>query len=735
MNTDQAIPVPYDRAAPTASPTEPGRWRESVASGTLTVFAIVAPLLAALGLFVRSTHRGPQDLLPLVAVGLLLPALRLWRNLSVRRRAMVGVLILFVAAFLLIARFGFAAGLSVVVVVTCVLGVIIFGRGTGFVMIGAAALAYVAIGVLVGRGILRLAAPEVDPLLLRNWLRLAASTSLQSALLASVVDFVIRHVEANARATAAALEELRTAYDDLRGKEERYRSLVDHCLDGVLLTNPSGEILEANPAFCRIVGRTAEEICSLGREGVVDPEDPRLARLLEDRRQSGTMRGELTMVRGDGRKVPVEISSAMFTDRHGELRTSLSVRDLTDRKRADRDQRLLAEIGSVMGPRHHESSLSDVAPLLVRDFADLGVFYLVQADGELRRAAAATRDPAKAWIADVIMQLPTTPSDDHVTRQVLRDRRPMIRPLTPERVEEQAETPAHLRALRAAALKSSLLVPLLVGESCVGVMGLASASEPFEERDLPLAVEIGRRCALFVESGRLRRSEKRATHARDEVLAIVAHDLRSPLGSFMMQLALLRRPHGLPERRSLKPVDALERAVLKMSRTLEDLVEVTQLEFGRLNLARARVPVADLIAEVLEALREQAVSSSLELHGDVPPHVPDVWADKSRILQVLENLVGNAMKFTRHGSVHLGARAEGSEVVFWVADTGIGIAPEDVPQVFDRFSQAKKSSRAGSGLGLAIVNGIVQAHGGRVWVDSKLGSGSTFFFSLPMGPV
>jgi PAS domain S-box-containing protein len=735
MNTDRVIPFPYDRVADTALSTEPGRWRESVASGTLTVFAIVAPLLAALGLFVRSTHRGLQDLLPLVAVGLLLPALRLWRSLSVRRSAMVGVSILFVAAFLLISRFGFAAGLSVVVVVTCVLGVIIFGRGMGFVMIGAAAFAYVAIGVLVGKGILRLAAPEVDPLLLRNWLRLAASTSLLSALLASVVDFVIRHVEANARATATALEELRAAYDALRGKEERYRSLVDHCLDGVLLTNPSGEILEANPAFCRMVGRTAEEICALGREGVVDPEDPRLARLLEERRQTGTMRGELTMVRSDGRKLPVEVFSAMFTDRHGELRTSMSVRDLTDRKRVERDQRLLAELGVVMGPLHQESSLNDVAPLLVRDFADLGVFYLVQPDGELRRAAAATRDPAKAWIAEVVMRLPTTPSAEHVTRQVLRERKPLIRALVPKLVEEQAETPEHLRALRAAALKSSLLVPLLVGDSCVGVMGLASASEPFEESDLPLAVEIGRRCALFTESARLRHSERRATHTRDEVLAIVAHDLRNPLGSFMMQLALLRRSHGLPERRSLKPVDALERAVMRMSRTLEDLVEVTEFEFGRLNLARARVPAGDFIVEVVEALREQAVAFSLELHGHVPHHVPDVWADKSRILQVLENLVGNAMKFTPHGSISLGARAEGSEVVFWVADTGVGIAAEDLPHVFDRFWQGKKSARAGSGLGLAIVNGIVQAHGGRVWVDSKLGSGSTFFFSLPMGPV
>ena len=280
MTTAPVTPAtPFPAIARSASP-EAWRWRESVASGTLTVFAIVAPLLAALAAFVRSTHRGWQDLLPLATVALLLPCLRLWKNLCVRRRAMAGILTLFVAAFLLIARFGFAAGLSVLVVVTCVLGLIVGGRVAGFLMIGVAAVAYVAIGVLVSRHTLLLA-PEVDPLKLRNWLRLAASTSLQSALLAVVVDFVIRHVEANARSTTAALEQLRAAYASVRENEERYRAVVDHALDGVLLTSPSGETFEANPAMCRMLGRTAEEICALGRAGVVDPEDPRVPPLIE----------------------------------------------------------------------------------------------------------------------------------------------------------------------------------------------------------------------------------------------------------------------------------------------------------------------------------------------------------------------------------------------------------------------------------------------------------------------
>ncbi len=698
------------------------------------MFAILGPV-ATLAALVGRRQRGWQDLLPLVAVALVLPGLRLWKSLSVRGRAMAGISIVFVAAFLLTFRFGFAVGLDVVVVATCVLGIIVGGRVAGLLMIAATALGYLVVGVLVVNSNLSLVSPQVDPFRLQNWLRLGAVTSLESALLALATDLVIRHVETNARSAARATEELRAAYATVRESEERYRSLVDNCLDGVLLTSPSGQVLDANPAICQMLGRTAEEICTLGRRGLVASEDPRLAKLLDERRLTGRARGELTMIHRDGSRVPVEVSSTIFTDRHGQVRTSMSIRDLRTQKRAEREHRLLAEIGCALGPAHHDSTLDEVAPLLVRNLADLGVFYLVEPNGELRRAVVATPDPDKAWIAEAIMQLPATVGADHIARQVLRDRKPLIRAITPDELARWGESPEQMTALRAADIKSSLFVPLLVGDSCVGVMGLGSASESFDERDLPIALEIGRRCALFVEGARLRQSEKRATQARDEVLSIVARDLRNPLGSFMMQLSLLRQPPGPPERRSMTAVDGLERAVMRMSQILNDVVEIRQIESGHLALSRTQVPVGDFIVEVLEASRQKTASPSVKIHGYVARNVPDVWVDKDRMLHVFENLLDNAIKFTRKGTISLGARAAGSEVEFWVADTGSGIAPDDLPHLFDRFWLAQKAGRPGSGLGLAIVNGTVQAHGGRVWVESTLGAGSTFFFSLPVGPV
>jgi PAS domain S-box-containing protein len=691
----------------------PEPWRDSVSRGTLTVSAVVAPLLAALGLFVGSTQREAPDVAVLVSAGVLLPILRWgWRG-PIRRRASAAIATMLAAALYLTARAGFAAGANGVVISACVLGGIILGRRLGLALIGVSALAHVVIGILVVKRVFLLDPREVDPLLHRTWLRMAASTALLAVLLALVIDFVIRHLEAS---------------------EERYRSLVDHSLDGVLLTTPSGDVLEANPAACAILQRTPEEIRALGRDGLVDVGDSGLAPLLEKRRLTGKMRGEINVIRKDGKRIPVELGSAVFRDRNGELKTSVWMRDLSDRRRAENEQRILAELGAVLSPLRYESSLDDVAPLIARNLADLVIFFVVQPDGELQRVAAAARDPAQAWIADAVMaSLRTTVGPDHPARWVVRERSPAIRHFSEEALEALAENPEHLRLLRAMRFRSTLVVPLDLGGACGGALALAS-SQPFEEADLPLALEIGRRCALFIEGARLYRSEQSAIQARDEVLAVVAHDLRNPLASMMFQLALLRRSPGELERRSMEPIEMLEHTARRMSRILQDLLDVSKVEAGRIELDLAWLSPAEVIAEVSRSQREQVHWRLLELRTDVAADLPDVLADRSRVLQVFENLIGNAIKFTDEGSISVGARAEGAEVVFWVADTGVGIAAEDLSHVFDRFWQASRSERTGAGLGLAIVRQIVEAHRGRLWVDSEPGSGSTFFFTLPSTP-
>ena len=166
---------------------------------------------------------------------------------------------------------------------------------------------------------------------------------------------------------------------------------------------------------------------------------------------------------------------------------------------------------------------------------------------------------------------------------------------------------------------------------------------------------------------------------------------------------------------------------------LQDILDVTRMEAGRLPIEPARVQAAQVLFECVEEQKPVAASASLELELDLARDVPQVWADHDRLFQVFENLIGNAVKFTQAGGrITAGAAAQRGEVLFWVTDTGAGIAAESLPHLFDRFWQAQKDGRRGAGLGLPIAKGIIEAHGGRLWVESTPGRGSTFFFTIPV---
>ena len=170
-----------------------------------------------------------------------------------------------------------------------------------------------------------------------------------------------------------------------------------------------------------------------------------------------------------------------------------------------------------------------------------------------------------------------------------------------------------------------------------------------------------------------------------------------------------------------------------MNRLIQDLLDVARIEAGTLSIEREHVSARDLLAEVLQTQQAVAAAASVRIRLDVQGQLADLWSDRERLVQVFENLIGNAVKFTPPGGqISIGAATRGGEAVFWVADTGSGIAGEDLPRLFDRYWQASWTDKRGAGLGLAIVKGIVEAMGGRIWVQSELNVGTTVFFSVPV---
>jgi signal transduction histidine kinase len=225
---------------------------------------------------------------------------------------------------------------------------------------------------------------------------------------------------------------------------------------------------------------------------------------------------------------------------------------------------------------------------------------------------------------------------------------------------------------------------------------------------------------------------QRVIDAREEILRIVAHDLRSPLNTISMATSLLLDLPATEDER-IKRLKIIKRTGEAMERLIQDLLSVTAIEAGRLSIATRKLRVEDLFqdaSEMLEGIaREKSITLTVEGAADLPP----VRGDPTRVLQVFSNLVGNAVKFTPPGGVITlsATRAEGG-VQCAIADTGSGIPPEELPRIFGKFWQSKRGDHRGVGLGLAIARGIVEAHGGSIGVRSEVGRGSVFSFSLPV---
>ena len=241
--------------------------------------------------------------------------------------------------------------------------------------------------------------------------------------------------------------------------------------------------------------------------------------------------------------------------------------------------------------------------------------------------------------------------------------------------------------------------------------------------------------ALLEREREAREVAERASRIRDEVLAVVAHDLRNPVHTIILSAGMLREI-PLEEAQRQHRLGIIQRTAKGMEHLIRDLLDATRIESGTFAVRQARVHVRALLDETLELFEAPARERRIMLRCEVDDDVPPVLGDRDRLEQALSNLLGNALKFTpAGGQVRLSARVvAGGAVEIDVADTGSGIPGDQLAHVFDRFWQADRQGRAGAGLGLSIVKGIVEAHGGEIRVESVVGDGTTFSLTVPVAP-
>jgi signal transduction histidine kinase len=393
------------------------------------------------------------------------------------------------------------------------------------------------------------------------------------------------------------------------------------------------------------------------------------------------------------------------------------------KQRVAEDRAFLSSLAEVLASALDERAmLSAVTRLVAPRLADICLADIVDDDGSVQRVDSTLGD----W------QLTPTP--------MLRSGEPILIPeVTPSALATIAADPAGHAAIRGAGIRSLVLIPLIGRGRLLGVLtfGMMGGDRRFSKADLPALEDIAQRTALGADNARLYHQAQHASRARDDTLAVVSHDLRNGLNTVLTAVGLLLRSLA-PDtggQRDRRHVEAIRRSAERMNRLIGDLLDVASIESGRLFVEPQPESVRPLVEQALATSRNQAAEKALRMEEQLPPDGMSALCDRDRVLQVLGNLIGNAIKFTPEGgSVTVGAEAIGDEVVFAVRDSGVGVPAKQLPHVFDRFWQATPKARLGSGLGLTIAKGVVEALGGKIWAESRPGEGTAFFFTLPLVP-
>jgi PAS domain S-box-containing protein len=519
--------------------------------------------------------------------------------------------------------------------------------------------------------------------------------------------------------------------------------LLDAVGQAAIVTDPDGTIVYWNRFAERLYGWRTDE--ALGRnviDVVVAPAAVAQAADVMGRLRAGEdWTGEIEVRRRDGTVFPAFVTDTPVFDEQGKLKAVIGISaDVTERKRVEQALRFLADASAALAAVvDYQSTLQKVAALAVPHFADWCAVDMVEADGSLRRLAVVHVDPAKVRLAhEFHRRYPPEPDARHAVPQVVRTGAPdMMEDIPEDLLLQGAKDEEHLRLLRELGLKSYMCVPLKGRGKVLGVVSFlaAESGRRYTRADLVFAEELARRAAVAIENAQLYAELREADRLKDEFLAMLAHELRNPLAPVRNALHVLKQPGANGEMvRQVR--DVAERQVQHMARLLDDLLDVSRISRGRIELRKEAMDVAAVLRRSVEAVRPLIEERRHELTLALPAGALRVEADPTRLEQVLTNLLNNAAKYTDPGGrIGLTAERAGDEVVVRVRDTGIGIAPGMLPRIFDLFVQAERRldrAQGGVGIGLTLVKKLVELHGGRIEAASGgLGQGSEFVVSLP----
>jgi PAS domain S-box-containing protein len=501
---------------------------------------------------------------------------------------------------------------------------------------------------------------------------------------------------------------------------ERQAAALAASIDGLAIYGSDERFIFLNQAHARIYGYDSPEEL-VGKSWEVLYEGAELERfqkwIMPSFREVGFWRGEAMGIKKNGSLFAQEISLSQV--REGGL--VCVVRDTSARKKEEKKLLLLEDIGrSLSETMDYTSTIDSISSLLIPQFADYCILCLNPIHRFGAQRLVGTMTPLNDEIVKALKK--------HEFHQDISS--PCLKAL------DLSEQPQVLREL---GIHSYLFLPLKVRGVVIGnIVLLRTEKHPegkFLATDVDSAMLIANRVALAMDNSRLYLEAREAVSVRESLMATVSHDLKNPLTAVSINAEILDRyaKDSAIGHQIARVASNLRVSVERMSGLIHQLLEVEKLRTGRLILEKKRVIVSDLLRRVTVEFQPIADKKEILLEVGDATDLPELFCDPERVMQILSNLLGNAMKFTpSHGKVVLSAASRKDAVVFAVQDSGVGIARAELEYVFELYWQSQRTSSQGSGLGLAIAKGIVQAHGGQIWAESTPGLGSTFNFSIPI---
>jgi signal transduction histidine kinase len=536
-------------------------------------------------------------------------------------------------------------------------------------------------------------------------------------------------------------DELQALTRRLAESEARFRDIIERNADAIMVVDHDGVVRFVNAEATHLFGKPREALLgsSFGFPVVAG------ATTELDLAHNGTVR-----------VVEMRVVESSW---EGESACIASLRDITERKeaeqveryliraqgardaaeRAARRFRFLAEASDTLSATlDYDTTMSELVQLCVLEVADWAVIYCMDRHNHLRRFGVAHRDPAKRAAVEEFRASPLILQPSNPIEEAMRTGRPIVRKQIADH-EIDALTPdgQSRRLIRELGLASLMMVPISARGRSLGAIALCSASDQrlFEDQDLALAENLATRAGLAIDNARLYEQAREANRMKTELLAVISHDLRTPLNSIIGYAELLDM--GIPEALPDSCHERVERIRLSAGHLLyliDELMAFARIEGGHEDLNRSPIDVRRITQEAGMLMEPLALQKQLKLRVDVPAEEIIISSDGDKLKQVLVNLIGNAVKYTEQGEVSVCARATPAGVVVRVTDTGVGISADHLPHIFEPFWQVDRSQRAvggGTGLGLSVVKQLANLLGGRIEVTSTVGAGSTFSLTLP----